>query len=131
MGLLTPTSRSWNLGRRAGRSLASLVAVMAVAPTLKSAPGPRAAPVPAPGPAPLLYVRLTGTPGMQVTFYPGGPTGKTLAMPATVGLRPGYIYQLRISGLAGQAHKIIYPTLEVRGSLLVPPRFRAADYPAP
>src|SRR5262249_2556272 len=131
MGLLPRTSRAWNLGRRAGRSLASLVAVMAVAMTMKSAQGQAAAPLPAHGPAPLLYVRLTGTPGMQVTFYPGGPTGKTLAMPATVGLRPGYIYQLRISGLAGQAPKIIYPTLEVPGSLLVPPPFPAADHPPP
>jgi len=48
-----------------------------------------------------------------------------------VGLRPGYIYRLELSGLPGLPGVSFYPTLEVRGTLQLPSNLRAADYPAP
>jgi uncharacterized repeat protein (TIGR01451 family) len=51
--------------------------------------------------------------------------------PVEVGLRPGYIYRIKLTGLPGHPNESLYPTLEVRGSLVMPPGLRAADFPAP
>jgi uncharacterized repeat protein (TIGR01451 family) len=83
------------------------------------------------GPAPLLYVRFTSPVAMQVRVYPGGPAGRTLVAPATVGLRPGYIYRVKLSNLPEHPREALYPTLEVRGTLRLPATMRAADYPVP
>jgi uncharacterized repeat protein (TIGR01451 family) len=88
-------------------------------------------PLPAHGPAPLLYVRLSGPPGLHITFYPGAGDGKDYAAPATVGLRPGYIYRIKLTGLPGHPKDALFPTLEVRGTLVMPPGLRAVDFPAP
>jgi uncharacterized repeat protein (TIGR01451 family) len=95
-------------------------------------PAPRAvyAP-PACGPAALLYVRFLGSAGMKVTLYQGQQAGRTLPVPFTAGLRPGYIYRVRVSGLPGHPGAILYPSLEVRGTLALAPELKAADYPAP
>jgi uncharacterized repeat protein (TIGR01451 family) len=81
------------------------------------------------GPEPLLYVRLTGPEGMRVTFYRGSQ-GETVATPAVVGLRPGYIYRVKISDLPQFPAQAFYPTLEVRGSLRPERRVKPADFPA-
>jgi uncharacterized repeat protein (TIGR01451 family) len=83
------------------------------------------------GPPNLLYVRLDGPPGMQATFYQGLPTGHTHATPCAVGLRPGYRYRIRLSGLPGRPQVNLFPTLEVCGCLQMPHGVRIADYPAP
>jgi uncharacterized repeat protein (TIGR01451 family) len=88
-----------------------------------------AQPPPPHGPAALLYVRFPGPPGLRVTFFGGGP-GRSFEVPVTVGLRPGYIHRVEITGLADFPGVTLYPTLEVRGTLQTPPRQRAADYPA-
>jgi uncharacterized repeat protein (TIGR01451 family) len=88
-------------------------------------------PLPARGPNPLLYVRFDDRPGMRVTFYQGQVKGRAIAAPVTAGLRPGYIYRVRLSELPGWSGVTLYPTLEVRGSLNLPPKLNAADYPAP
>ena len=81
-------------------------------------------PVPPPAHAPvtnattLLYVRILGPEGMQVTFYPGTPAAKTYAVPAEVGVRPGYVYRVELSGIPSLPSPV-YPSFEVRGLLQV------------
>jgi uncharacterized repeat protein (TIGR01451 family) len=66
---------------------------------------------------------------MKVTLYRGGASkATTVNAPAVVGLRPGYVYYLKLTDIPGYAQPL-YPTLEVRGSLTcckVKPR----DFPA-
>jgi uncharacterized repeat protein (TIGR01451 family) len=76
-------------------------------------------------------VRFTGPAGMHVTFYQGNPTGHDHAAPVAVGLRPGYIYRVKLSGFADHPGVTLYPTLELRGSLALRPGMTAAAYPAP
>jgi uncharacterized repeat protein (TIGR01451 family) len=83
------------------------------------------------GPSPLLYVRFTGAPGGRVTVYRGDQGGpREYDLPVTLGFRPGYVYRVKIDRLPGQQLPV-YPTLEVRGSLCLPPKVNPADYPVP
>ena len=84
-----------------------------------------------PGPSPLFYVRIIGPAGLHATFYQGAPEGNEFPTPVSVGLRPGYIYRVKVTGLPGHPTEALYPTLEVRGSLVMPPGLKAADFPAP
>ena len=90
-------------------------------------PMPPAPPTQAP---PLLYLRLAGPKGMQVTLYRGEPAGVTLDTPCIVGVRPGYAYRLALSNIAGFPGATFSPTLEVRGSLWLTSQLRNADFPA-
>ncbi|MCI0378438.1 MAG: DUF11 domain-containing protein [Gemmataceae bacterium] len=86
---------------------------------------PQAAPLP-----PLLYVKLLGPKGMQVSVQSGNAPAQTFNAPCTFGLRPGYSYRLAVSGVPGFAGQVFYPTLEAHGSLFTSPTMRAADFPA-
>jgi uncharacterized repeat protein (TIGR01451 family) len=79
----------------------------------------------------LLFARFTGPEGLKVTFYQGGLAGRTFTAPFQVGLRPGYIYRIKVSGFPNHPEVILFPTLEVRGTLMLSPHLKAADYPAP
>jgi uncharacterized repeat protein (TIGR01451 family) len=81
--------------------------------------------------APLLFVRVQGPDGMAVTFLEAGGKGRTFDQPVTVGLRPCFIYRMRLSNIPGRPNVALYPSLEVRGTLRLPPRLRAADHPVP
>src|SRR2546430_6008591 len=48
-------------------------------------------------------------------------------VPVTVGLRPGYFYRLKVSGLPQHPEREFYPTLEVRGTLQLQAQLRAED----
>jgi uncharacterized repeat protein (TIGR01451 family) len=89
--------------------------------------------VPTPGlpptAAPLLYVRLVGPAGMTVTCYRGA-AAETRPAPLVLGLRPGYVQHLRLSGFPSFPDISFYPTLEVNGSLLLDSGVNPADYPA-
>ena len=113
---------------RLGVTLAGFVAALAAADALGQFPPP--APPPAPSLPPLMYVRVAGPKGMKVTVYRGSAKGQTADAPATLGLRPGYFYRLALSDLPGQPNQVFFPTLEVRGSLLLSSRLRNADFPA-
>ncbi len=101
--------------------------------TLRSVtPAPRVcSPPPHLGPAPLLYVRFLGPEGLNVSLFTGQAGGRSYSVPVTVGLRPGYIYRLKVSRFPERPGALLFPTLEVRGTLFLPSRFKAADYPAP
>jgi len=73
---------------------------------------------------------MSGPAGMRVTLYRGGAI-QSLAAPCTVGLRPGYIYRVAVSGMPGYPGQTFYPTLEVRGTLQLPGKLRCADFPVP
>jgi uncharacterized repeat protein (TIGR01451 family) len=64
-----------------------------------------------------------------VAFYQGAP-GKEHATPVAVGLRPGYLYRVRLSNMPDLPGAMLFPTLEVQGTLLAH-ELRPADYPAP
>jgi uncharacterized repeat protein (TIGR01451 family) len=99
--------------------------------TLFSPAGAQHPPVPPHGPAPLLHARLSGPQGMHVTFYQGQAPASEYAAPAAAGLRPGYVYRVRLSNMADFPGVSLYPSIEVRGSLELPCKCHAADYPAP
>jgi uncharacterized repeat protein (TIGR01451 family) len=105
--------------------LAWLALLPAVAPAQ-----PRPVPLPVLGPAPLLYVLLTGPAGVRVTFYQGAALPREFPLPVVVGLRPGYIYRPRLTGFPSRPGLTLYPTLEVRGTLKLPPVLAASRFPA-
>ncbi|HKB37406.1 MAG TPA: DUF11 domain-containing protein [Gemmataceae bacterium] len=90
----------------------------------------RLAPLPHMGPTPLLHVLFNGPPGMKIAFFQGAAPLREFNTPVTVGLRPGYIYRVRISGFRGRPGLTLFPTLEVRGTLRGPPELPPARYPA-
>lgn len=87
--------------------------------------------VPKQGLSPLLFIRFIGPAGLRATFYQGQPRGRAFNAPVVVGMRPGYPYRIQFNRLPGLPGVSIYPTIEVRGSLHLPPRLSAAAYPAP
>jgi uncharacterized repeat protein (TIGR01451 family) len=88
-------------------------------------------PPPMPGAAPLLHVLLSGPPGVSVTFYQGQAPARRFEVPVTVGLRPGYIYRLTVTGFPQRPGLELHPTLEVRGTLRLPADLPASRHPAP
>jgi uncharacterized repeat protein (TIGR01451 family) len=87
-------------------------------------------PMPVPPPGPLMYLRFTGPKGAKITVYRGFDKGQTLALPCTVGFRPGYAYRLAVFDVPRFPRQVFCPSLEVRGSLALMPRMRNADFPA-
>jgi uncharacterized repeat protein (TIGR01451 family) len=104
-------------------TLCPLVALAAVA-------GGPVGPLPPQAPAPLLFVRLSGPPGAHFVFYQGAYR-QELPAPVIVGIRPGYICRVEMTGLEGRRELSLFPTLEVRGSLRPPPKVNPAAFPAP
>jgi uncharacterized repeat protein (TIGR01451 family) len=86
-----------------------------------------------PCPAPLLHILFSGPPGLRVTFFQGNVNGREYPAPVKVGLRPGYIHRVKLTGFPRRPGEpeALYPTLEVLGTLQLPPHFRAADFPVP
>jgi uncharacterized repeat protein (TIGR01451 family) len=80
-----------------------------------------------------LHVLFSGPPGLRATFYQGNLNGREYAAPVNVGLRPGYIHRVKLTGFPRRPGEpeALYPTLEVLGTLQLPPHFRAADFPVP
>src|ERR1700732_4502297 len=97
-----------------------------LAPAAQGQPAP---PLPVFGPAALLYVRFEGPSGLRVTFYQGMTRGRQFQTPASAGLRPGYIHRVELTNLPNHPGVALFPTLEVIGTLVLPPGQRAADYP--
>jgi uncharacterized repeat protein (TIGR01451 family) len=93
--------------------------------------GAQPPPLPPRGPSPLLFIRFSGPPGLRTTFYQGRPRGHAFDAPVVAGLRPGYLYRIEVGHLPGSPGVSFFPTLEVRGSLCLPPRLRAPAFPAP
>jgi uncharacterized repeat protein (TIGR01451 family) len=88
-------------------------------------------PAPGRGLAPLMHVTWIGPAGMHVVVYQGTARPRDLAAPAQLGLRPGYIYRMEVNGFTQHPGVSLYPTLEVRGTLALPPGLSGAGFPAP
>jgi uncharacterized repeat protein (TIGR01451 family) len=99
--------------------------------TLLAAGGSAAVPPPPEVHNPLLYVRIQGPEGMVAAFVGGAGSQRLFDTPLTVGLRPGRVYRLRLDGLPDHPGEVLYPSLEVWGTLRLPPNARGADHPAP
>lgn len=84
-----------------------------------------------PVPSPLLYVRLDSAPNVHATVYQGASLGRDLEMPVRLGLRPGYVYRIKLSGFPGRPGLLLCPTIEVRGTLWFNGKLNPADHPAP
>ncbi len=108
-------------------------ALLLIGLVLATANGQRAdAPVEAnPGAPGLLFVRLSGPKGLTAGFFEGDQVSRQLPLPSKVGLRPGYVYRLRHDNLPGRPGDSLYPSIEVRNALRLPPTMRPGDYPAP
>lgn len=113
------------------RRLFTLSLVVTVLASQGAIGQPLPAPPPRFSPPSLLYVKISGPPGMKVTLYRGSPVGQTLEAPFVVGLRPGYRYRLAISDLPDFPGETFYPTLEARAGLILSDTLRHADFPAP
>src|SRR6516162_2316463 len=74
---------------------------------------PVSVPLPAQLSAPLLFVRFTGPKGVRITFYQGHAIPRSFDVPVTVGLRPGYLYRMKMTGVGADPKTALYPTLEV------------------
>jgi uncharacterized repeat protein (TIGR01451 family) len=114
------------------RHLLALIFLTAFAAAASAQPMmPPPQPRPVPTATPLLPVRFLGPQGLRATFYQGRPEGREFEAPVTVGMRSGYVYRVKLGGMAKYPGVNLYPTLEVRGNLQLPPRMNPADYPAP
>lgn len=82
-------------------------------------------------PSPLLYVKLLGPEGMHMTVYQGRAPARDLPASDVIGVRPGYIYRIELNNMTRYPGVSLFPTLEVRGSLMLPSRINPRDFPAP
>ncbi len=124
-------NKAWRLAGRCAAwlpGLALMASLLLAGEALGQLPYPGMSP--SQGLAPLLYLRLAGPRGMQATFFRGGQKGQSYPAPVMVGLRPGYTYRLQLSGMEDHHAQDFFPSLEVRGSLLMANKARAADFPA-
>lgn len=110
------------------RTVVGLLAMVVAVPAV-TAQHPH--PLPPVGPSPLLYTQFLAPRGMLVTVYQGRMPPRVFPAPVTLGLRPGYAYRFKLSNIPGQPGLNLYPTVEVFGTLQLPPTMRGPDYPAP
>ena len=116
----------------AGTLAGALVLPLAV----EAGPGPPPC-VPPPGLlSSLLFVRFIGAPTLRATFVQADGQERTAEPPSAAGLRPGYFYHVQLSGLPERldrpdAPTMLFPTLEVRGSLALAPGRSTANFPVP
>lgn len=86
-----------------------------------------AVPPPALPASPFLFVTVNLPEGGKVTWYPMLPPEQ---VSAAAGLRPGYPYRFQISEL-GRKGVALYPSIEVRGSLVPRPGLDVTKHPVP
>ena len=67
---------------------------------------------------------------MHAAFYQGRAPARSFPAPVVVGMRPGYIYRVELSEIPGRPGLTLFPTLELRGALHLPPKLTASSFPA-
>ncbi|HJZ92924.1 MAG TPA: hypothetical protein VKE40_18765 [Gemmataceae bacterium] len=88
-----------------------------------------AVPPPALPASPFLFVTVSAPPGSQVTWYP--MTDQATNTDKAVGLRPGYPYRFQLSDVPGPRGTVLFPSIEVRGSLVPRPGLDVLKHPVP
>src|SRR5579862_191710 len=88
-------------------------------------------PVPPPAAAAFTFVKVLPPAGAKTTWYPGSTLAFNAQEDSAVGLRPGYSYRFEIAGLGHGKSERIYPSIEVRGSLVPRPGLNVAEHPVP
>lgn len=81
--------------------------------------------------APLLAAKVIAPKGVRVAIYPGTPLARMFDTPAVLGLRPGYVYRFELSNLPYTPGRVLYPEVEVRGTLVPKPGMKYMDWAAP
>jgi uncharacterized repeat protein (TIGR01451 family) len=107
------------------------LSLLALLPLATQADAQMVPALPGHGPSPLLYLRLVAPPGVRATFFQGAAPGRAFPAPMVFGVRPGYLYRIEIGHIPGHPGVSFFPTLEVRGSLQLPPNLGARSFPAP
>ncbi len=82
-------------------------------------------------PAPVLAMKAIVPEGTTISALPGLPGSKSYANGSVFGFRPGFVYKLKIDNIPGHPNDALYPSLEVRGSLVPRPGMRYMEYTAP
>ena len=82
-------------------------------------------------PAPVLAMKAILPEGATISALPGLPGSKSYASGSVFGFRPGYVYKLKIDNIPGHPNDALYPSLEVRGSIVPRPGMRYMEYTAP
>ena len=85
---------------------------------------------PLPGGAPLVYTRFRRAAQHAGRHLSWNYPGPILRRAATFGMRPGYLHRVQIMNPPGHPGVSLYPTVEVCGTLYLPPKLHAAAYPA-
>jgi len=97
--------------------------------TMALAPGmPMEMPTP---PSPFTFVKVIGPEGSKTTWYPQTSLAAATRVGTSVGLRPGYSYRFELANVGLRGKDIIWPTIEVRGSLIPKPNLNPFDHPVP
>ncbi|MEZ6143197.1 MAG: hypothetical protein R3B84_21745 [Zavarzinella sp.] len=76
-----------------------------------------------------LYVHATGPQGSTVTWQPGTPIATKVN--GAVGLRPGYPFRMKLSDLPDRPGVELFPTFEVRGTLVPRPGMDVSKHAVP
>ena len=92
---------------------------------------PQQACPPAGPPAPVLAMKAILPEGTTITALPGLTGAKAQPNGSVFGFRPGYLYKLKLDNIPGHPKDSLYPTLEVRGSIVPRPGMRYMEYTAP
>lgn len=82
-------------------------------------------------PAPVLAMKAILPEGATISALPGLPGSKSYANGSVFGFRPGYVYKLKIDNIPGRPKDSLYPSLEVRGSIVPRAGMRYMEYTAP
>lgn len=88
-------------------------------------------PPPPPAPAAFTFVKVLPPPGAKVTWYPGTTYATRVGEELPVGLRPGYSYRFEIANVGDRQASTIFPSIEVRGSLIPRPGMFVGEHPVP
>jgi len=102
-----------------------LTLAMTVGQPIESAVPPPALPA-----SQFLFVTVTAPGAAKITWQPH--TAQATETPGPVGLRPGYPYRFQISNLPGAGNTVLFPSIEVRGSLVPRPGLNdVSKHPVP
>ena len=89
------------------------------------------APPPPPIPAAFTFVKVLAPVGAKTTWYPGTTMAVAAGVDMPVGLRPGYSYRFEIANIGDRKNETIYPSIEVRGSLIPRQSINITEHPVP